>query len=45
MLVAAFCEAAYYDRAWAVRCLQLIERVARTCVLQQTWKQLLDLYK
>ena len=47
MLVAAFCEAAYFDDAgeWARTCLRLIEAVARVCVVDRTWKQLLDLYR
>jgi hypothetical protein len=45
MLVAAFCEAAYYDVQWAKVCLKLIERIAEVCALDRTWKQLLQLYR
>ena len=45
MLVAAFCEAAYFDEAWARRCLRLIEQVARVSAVNRTWKSLLELYR
>jgi hypothetical protein len=45
MLVAAFCEAAYFDEAWARRCLRLIEQVARVSSVNRTWKSLLELYR